>query len=129
MIRVLREHAQRLPSSLWALAVAPATWAAHFLFCYLYAAIHCAKAGRQAGLGAIRGEIGLATLVALAIVASVAFVAWAQSRVAGDAPPHQHATDEDRIRFLALAGLLLACLSAVAIAFTALPAFLIGDCR
>lgn len=129
MIRVLREHAQRLPSSLWALVLAPSTWAAHFLFCYVYASIHCAKAGRDAGLAAIRGEIGLATIVALAIVAVVAFAAWAQARVAGDPPPHQHATDEDRIRFLGVAGLLLAALSAVAIVFTALPAFLIGDCR
>ena len=129
MIRVLRERAQRLPPSLWALAVAPGTWAAHFLFCYAVASIHCAKAGRLAGLAAIRGEIGAATVVALAIVAIAAFVAWSQSRIAGDAPPHRHSTDEDRTRFLAVAKLLLAGLSAIAIVFTALPAFVIGDCR
>ena len=109
--------------------MAPATWAAHFLFCYAFASIHCAKAGRLAGVGAIRGEIGTATAVALAVVAIVVFVAWSQSRVAGDAPPHHQSTDEDRIRFLAVAKLLLAGLSAIAIVFTALPAIVIGDCR
>ena len=47
----------------------------------------------------------------------------------GDPPPHRESTDEDRVRFLGVAGLLLAGLSAVAIVYTALPVFAIGDCR
>ena len=123
------ERAQRYRYSLWTLVVPPSIWAAHFLFCYVFAAIHCAKAGRLAGLAAIRVEIGVATVIALGLVGICAFVAWAQSRISGHPPPHRESTEEDRARFLGVAGLLLAGLSAVAIVFTALPAALIGDCR
>lgn len=128
MIR-LRDHAQRLPSSLWAVIAPPLTWALHFLFSYVYAAIHCAKAGQLAGPGEMRMAVGIATVIALLVVVGCAYVAWVQSRVDGDPPPHQDGTDVDRSRFLAVATLLLAGLSFVAIVFTALPAFLIGDCR
>ena len=128
-IAALHDRAQRLRYSLWTLVVPPSIWAAHFLFCYVFAAIHCARAGRLASLGAIRAEIGVATIIALVLVGICAFVAWAQSRVEGDPPPHRESTDEDRVRFLGVAGLLLAGLSAVAIAYTALPAFVVGDCR
>ena len=99
------------------------------LFCYVFAAVHCARAGRLASLGAIRAEIGAVTVIALGLVLACAFVAWAKSRVEGDPPPHHESTEEDRVRFLGVAGLLLAGLSAVAIVYTALPAFVIGDCR
>lgn len=128
MIATLLERVQALPSSLWALVAAPVTWAMHFLFSYVYAAVHCAKAGRLADLGQVRVAIGIATAVALCIVVACAYLAWAQSRIEGDAPPHAESTDEDRSRFLAVAALLLAGLSFVAIVFTALPAFLLGDC-
>ena len=128
-IAELHDRAQRLRYTLWTLVAPPSIWAAHFLFCYVFGAIHCAKAGRLASLGAIRIEIGVATVIALALVGACAFVAWAQSRVEGDPPPHRESTDEDRARFLGVAGLLLAGLSAVAIVDTALPAFLIGNCR
>ena len=129
MIRALRAHALRLSPSLWALIAPPTTWALHFLFSYVYAAIHCAKAGRLADTGDMPVGIGIATAIALLIVLACAYVAWVHSRVEGDPPPHQDSTDVDRSRFLAVATLLLAGLSFVAIAFTALPAFLIGDCR
>jgi hypothetical protein len=128
-IAELHDRAQRVRYSLWTLVVPPSIWAAHFLFCYVFAAIHCAKAGRLASLGPIRVEIGAATVVALGAVGICAFVAWAQSRISGHPPPHRESTEEDRARFLGVAGLLLAGLSAVAIVFTALPAALIGDCR
>ena len=129
MRTTLRDGAARVSSSLWALIAPPTVWAAHFLFSYVYAAIHCAKAGRLDGLGDVRIAIGLATVAALVVVLACAYVAWAQSRVEGDPPPHQESTDEDRKRFLAVATLLLAGLSFVAIVFTALPAFVLGDCR
>jgi len=128
-IAALHDRAQRIRYSLWTLVVPPSLWAAHFLFCYVFAAIHCARAGRLASLGPIRVEIAGATVVALGLVGICAFVAWSQSRIRGDPPPHRESTDEDRARFLGVAGLLLAGLSAVAIVFTALPAALIGDCR
>jgi len=128
-IASLHDRAQRFRYSLWTLVAPPSIWAAHFLFCYVFAAIHCAKAGRLASLGPIRVEIAGATVVALCLVGICAFVACAQSRVEGDPLPHGESTDEDRVRFLGVVGLLLAGLSAVAIVFTALPAVLIGDCR
>ena len=67
--------------------------------------------------------------LALGLVLVCAFVAWAKSSGEGDSPPHHESTDEDRARFLGVSGLLLAGLSAVAIVYTALPAFVIGDCR
>ena len=129
MISILRAHALRMGSSLWALVAPPTVWALHFLFSYVYAAIHCAKAGRLEGIGDVRAAIGAATVIALLIVVACGYVAWAQARVEGDPPPHQESTDVDRLRFLAVATLLLAGLSFVAIVFTALPAFMFGDCR
>jgi hypothetical protein len=128
MISLLHGSALRR-SSLWALVTPPTVWALHFLFSYVYAAIHCAKAGRLEGIGDVPVAIGAATMIALLIVVACGYVAWAQSRVEGDPPPHQESTEEDRLRFLAVATLLLAGLSFVAIVFTALPAMVFGDCR
>jgi nitrate reductase NapE component len=125
----LRSRAQRLRQTLWALVIAPTVWALHFLFCYVYAAIRCAKGGRTELLGDVRLAVAIATIIALATVVASGFVAWAQSLTEGDPPPHQESTDEDRLRFLAVATLLLAGLSFIAIVFTAIPAFIFEDCR
>jgi hypothetical protein len=125
----LRLLAERWHVNLWSLIVAPTIWALHFLFCYVVAAIHCAKAGRLASLQDVRVVIAVATLVALMAVGVSVYVAWAHSTIEGDPPPHQQSTDEDRQRFLGVAKLLLACLSLVAIVFTAIPAFVFEDCR
>jgi hypothetical protein len=120
---------RRLRETLWALIASPTVWALHFLFCYVYAAVHCAKSGRATVLDDVRIAIGIATLIALALVALSGFVAWSLSRIEGDPPPHQDSTDEDRVRFLAVATLMLAGLSFVAIVFTAIPAFIFETCR
>jgi nitrate reductase NapE component len=125
----LKTHAQGLRQTLWALVVAPTAWALHFLFCYVFAAIACAKGGRTEMLGDVRIGVALATVVALAVVIASGFVAWAQSVTEGDPPPHQESTDEDRLRFLAVATLLLSGLSFIAILFSAIPAFVFEDCQ
>lgn len=127
--RHLRRRAQSLGVTLWTLIVPPLAWAAHFMFAYVYAAVRCAKSGREALVGDVRFGIAVATAVALGVVLVSAYVAWAQSRLPGDAPPHDESTHEDRFRFLAVATLLLAGLSFVAIVFTAIPAFYFEDCR
>jgi hypothetical protein len=129
MIRTLHQRVRWRESNLWALIVPPAVWALHFLLCYVYAAIRCAKAGPLATLDDIRVVIVAATAVALLIVSASAFVAWAQMGIEGDPPPHDESTAEDRHRFLATAKLLLAGLSFVAIVYTAIPAFIFADCR
>lgn len=125
----LHERARRGRSSLWTLVLPPVVWAGHFLFCYVSAAIHCAKAGPLAPLGPVRGTILVATAAALAAVLAAGYAAWAKTRIPGDPPPHDESTDEDRVRFLATSTLLLAALSFVAIVFTAIPALLLEDCR
>lgn len=130
MIRVLHELAQGLrTTTLWRLIVPPATWAAHFMFCYVIAAVHCAKNGLTAPIADVRTTLVVATLLALAVVVVSGFIGFAQSRSEGDPPPHQESTEEDRHRFLAVSKLLLAGLSFVAIVFTALPLFVLEDCR
>jgi len=128
-VSALRDRARHRPSTLWALVLPPAVWAGHFLFCYVFAAIHCAKAGPLAPLGAVRGAILVATAAALGAVLAAGGVAWARTRIPGDPPPHDESTDEDRARFLATSTLLLAALSFVAIVFTAIPALMFEDCR
>lgn len=115
--------------SLWRLIGAPVIWSAHFLFCYVYAAIRCAKGGRLQSLDDVRLVIGVATLLALAGIAFGAYGAWRQTRIEGDPAPHDDDSLEDRHRFLATAELLLAGLSFVAILYTAIPAFIFPDCR
>ncbi|HEX7079744.1 MAG TPA: hypothetical protein VF329_01865 [Gammaproteobacteria bacterium] len=125
----LYRRAQQMKSTLWALILPPTVWALHFLFCYVYAAVRCAKGGPGVVLGDVRVAIAAATFAALLIVLASGYVAWAKSRIAGDPPAHDDSTDEDRARFLAVSTLLLASLSFVAIVFTALPAFVFEDCR
>jgi hypothetical protein len=129
MSSTLRHLARRLRINLWTMIIAPSTWALHFLFCYSYAAVKCARLGRAAGIGDVRIAIAIATLIALAIVAANGYVAWVHMNREGDPPPYQDSTAVDRARFLATAKLLLAGLSFIAIVFTAIPAFIFEDCR
>lgn len=122
----LRHRLRRLRVTLWTLIVPPATWAGHFLFCYLWVAIGCAKIG---DFPRFPLAFLLGTALALGIVAGSGFIAWVQTRGPGDPPPHEQGTDVDRTRFLAKSTLLLAGLSFAAILFTALPALMLTDCR
>jgi hypothetical protein len=117
---------ERLKVTLWTLLVPPATWAAHFLFSYLWAAISCAKVGHFARFPWL--FFG-GTVLALAVIAASGWIAWQQERVGTSPPPHEKGTEVDRLRFLAKSTLLLAGLSFVAVLFTALPVVFLGDCR
>jgi hypothetical protein len=129
MIDRRADGSRRLRNTLWALIASPTVWALHFLFCYVYASVLCAKAGRAEPLDEVRLAIATATVVSLLLVAVCGYFARRESLIEGDPPPHQESTDEDRLRFLAVATMLLSALSFVAILFTALPAFIFGDCR
>jgi heme/copper-type cytochrome/quinol oxidase subunit 2 len=117
---------ERVKVTLWTLIVPPTTWAAHFLFSYLWAAISCAKVGEFATFPTL---FVVGTAIALVVIATSGWIAWRQSRVPGDAPPHQDSTDVDRLRFLAVSTMLLAGLSFIAVIYTALPVVFIATCR
>jgi len=112
--------------TLWTLIVPPTVWAVHFLFCYLWVAVACAK---LAAFPRFPVAFAVGTIVALAIIVASGMVAFLQSRTPGDPPPHDESTGIDRTRFLATATLLLAGLSFVAVLFTAAPALMLTDCR
>ena len=129
MIRRLLHRARHRSFGLWALIAPPAIWALHFLFCYVYGAVHCAKGGPSQPLDDVRIAVALATLLSLGLVAAIFAIALAQTRLEGDPAPYDDSTREDRRRFVATAKLLLAGLSFVAIVYTAIPAFFFANCR
>ena len=116
--------------SLWLLIVSPTIWAAHFMACYITAAIWCAKAAtREAPLVPVRWAIVVYTLVALAGIVWNARGGWQRHRLGDAELPHDEDTPEDRTRFLGFATLLLAGLSAIATVFAALVVLYFKDCR
>lgn len=120
----------RRRADLVTLIVAPTVWAAHFLVCYVAAAVHCARAAAAlAPLGPVRWTIAVATLVALALILAAGAQAWRHWGFGLQDPPHDADTPDDRQHFLGYATLLLAGLSFVSVLFVALPAVMIGDCR
>ncbi len=126
----LESNVWQVNSSLWALIAPLMIWGLHFLFCYIFTAVHCAKNEPFMTLDEARFAIGVATAVALLLVTVLGYRAWTQSHIEkNEMSPHTKSTGEDRAHFLAAAGLLLACLGFVAIVFTAIPAFIFEDCR
>jgi hypothetical protein len=116
--------------SLWLLTIAPTIWAAHLLFCYLTAAIWCAKFVPFSGaLGGIRHVIVWATVVALIGIIVVGWIGLRRHRHGTEATTHDLDTEEDRYRFLGFATLLLSVLSAVGVSYAALAAQYFETCR
>lgn len=126
MRRGIALRIRSLRVTLWTLIVPPTSWAFHFLFSYLWAAVQCAKAGGFAWYPAIYWG---GTALALVVIVASGVIAFVQSRAPGDPPPHKEGTEIDRLRFLAYSTFLLSGLSFVGVVFTALPVIFIGDCR
>jgi hypothetical protein len=124
---------ERLPEreeSLWRLTVAPAIWGLHFLLSYLTAAIWCAKvAGPGGPLGGVRVAVMAYTAIALVAIAAVGWLGFQRHSYGASLAPHDDDTPEDRHRFLGLATVLLAGLSAVATTYTAIASFFFESCR
>jgi Kef-type K+ transport system membrane component KefB len=115
--------------SMWTLFTAPVVWAAHFLLCYVGAAIFCEKPHLLAGdFNNLRIAIGALTVAALAMIVLSAALAWRQWGFGAGDPPHDDPTRRDRLLFQGYATLLLSGLSFVAVIYTALPALFITDC-
>ena len=116
--------------NLWLLTVSPTIWAAHFLLCYLTAAIWCAKfADSQTTLSAVRIAIAIYSVPALVGICVNGWAGWKRHQHGSETTPHDFDTSEDRHRFLGFATLLLSALSAIATLFVAMVAFFFEDCR
>lgn len=118
-------------TDLWRVIAAPIVWALHFLFCYVYGAIYCAKAGRDASLAGPTLVIVIATAVALALIAASTWHLWqvrGRSLTENDFE-FEHNTPEERHRFLSHVALMLCVLSAVAVVYVATPMLYLTSCR
>jgi hypothetical protein len=116
--------------SLWLLVASPLVWAAHFLACYITAAVWCEKIVEPGdSLAGVRTAHGVYTVVALAVIFVVGVRGLRRHRRGRAELPHDADTPEDRHRFLGFATLLLSGLSAVAVLFTSFVAVVVGDCH
>lgn len=115
--------------TLWLLVAAPSMWAVHFLLSYITVSIWCAKyTDPQGSLFSARLLIAVYTAVAL-IGIGIIFMIGQRRRSHEDAGPTDKDSPEARHRFLGLATLLLAGLSALATIYVALAALLISTCH
>jgi hypothetical protein len=110
------------------LTVGPAIWAGHFLGSYVAAAVWCGNVGAHARFGSVTVVFAAATALALAAVAWVAWGGWTRYNHGEAVPSHHKDTPEDRHRFLGLATLLLAGLSAVSILYTVVAVAMLRGC-
>lgn len=112
--------------SLWSIGRGPAIWAAHFLFSYLTAAIHCAKAfDVAASTGVVRALIAGYTLFAVSLLALLArrgYRRWRVLRTQRDGAATRHA-------FLGGLELLLCLLGLAAVCMSALPLLVFETCE
>lgn len=118
-------------TDLWRVIAAPVIWALHFLFCYVYAAVYCEKAGRNASLDHPTLVVIIATLVALAGIGRSTRHIWrvrARSLTDNDFE-FEHNTPEERHRFLSHVALMLCVLSAVAVLYVTIPMLYLSTCR
>ena len=116
--------------SLWLLTVSPVVWSAHFLACYITAAVWCAKApDRGASLFEVRVAIAVYTAVALAVIGASGWFGYRRHTWGESPAPHDEDTPEDRHRFLGFATLLLSALSAVATIYVAMVALFVETCH
>lgn len=120
--------AARARYALWVLIAPPTIWAAHFLFAYVTAAIHCAK-WPETDLAATRLLILGLTVVALLGIAVIAIKALRAHLASEDGLPHDEDEPWARRSFLGFATLLLCGLSAVAVLYVALPIAFFEVCR
>lgn len=114
--------------SLWPMTIPPAIWAIHFLATYTGVAIWCGKAGRHSSLGFLTVGFIALTALALAGIAAAGWRGWQRYQHGQVVPSHHKDTPEDRHRFLGLATVLLAGLSATAVLYAALAIAVIKGC-
>jgi hypothetical protein len=114
--------------SLWMLVTPPAIWALHFLASYAGVAVWCGTVGRDRPLGMLGIVFWIFTAFAVAGIVLAGRKGWRRNRHGSTGQTHHQDTAEDRHRFLGLATVLLAALSAVATLYVAIAFALIGSC-
>jgi hypothetical protein len=114
------------------LAMGPTIWAAHFFFTYIVASIWCAPAVRadnpEATLSGAHTVIGALTVAALLGIGIVGVSGYRRQGYGGEPAPHDDDSPEDRHRFLGLATMLLAGLSALATIYVGVSTFFFSRC-
>lgn len=104
------------------MVAAPIVWAVHFLLVYIQVSLVCGFGWndiRLLGLDPAEIGIGVVTLTALALIGYTTAVNVGKYRRTATAPTS---------RFIALTALLLGLLSAIAVVWVALPAYLLPTC-
>ena len=120
------EHRQ----SIIVLAVSPTIWAAHFLLCYVTAAVWCAKQPTAlVALGGVRTAIAVYTVLSLAAIAMVGWSGYRAHRLGDAELPHDEDSPQARHQFIGFATFLLSGLSVLAVVYTALVAVFIETCQ
>ncbi len=126
MMRHAHTSVEEKHQSLWLLAWPPAIWAVHFLGSYAMAALLCRGNGTGGEwLGVL---IAAPAVLALGLIGFTGWIGWQKHKIVGGLLPHGGDSDEDRTRFLGFATVLLATLSAIAIVYTGVAAWLLGAC-
>jgi hypothetical protein len=132
MTRSAHSQVDESRQSLWALTVPPCIWVAYFLLSYIVAALWCGSAGRGGSLGPLVIGFGSITLIALIAIGASGRQGWRRykhdSHNSDAVPSHHRDSPEDRHRFLGLATVLLAALSAIATVYVALAVAVIRTC-
>ena len=116
--------------SLWTLIIAPSVWAAHFLLCYITAAVWCAKVvGREGPLGGVTAAVGIYTALALVGIGYLGWRGYARMQTGAGKAPFATDSPRGRRRFIGFAIVLLSLLSAVAVVFTGLVVVFMNTCH
>lgn len=113
------------PHRLTGIAAPMAVWALHFVAVYAMQGLACAQDWQRAPLAgreAVFWWLLLATLVALGVIAALGLRAWRALRRPGDADAAR------RHRFARRVTLAASAMALVAVAFTAIPIFLLPAC-
>lgn len=116
--------------SLIGMVAGPLVWAVHFLVCYVVVAVACAFGFGMAGAAewsAVRSVLMVVSGVALAAIAVLTLLAWRRWFQAGGFRTPKDSV-QVRHQFMALGGLLLCLLSAVAVIYVTAPLFFLPTC-
>ena len=117
------------PFYLIVLAMGPTIWAMHFFATYITASMWCAPGlGASGSLDGAHLVIAAFTVIALTGIGIVAVSGYRRQGYGGETAPHDDDSPEDRHRFLGLATMLLAGLSAVATSYVAISTYFFSTC-